>query len=365
MSFSSIEAIKTVNEYKQKVGSRLIYVNDPISLDTANQGLQFIEGILAKTTGSDIKFQDYNEMIKYMNSIDYLGKVIAMPNIDASKGKCTKYINKLRKDKALEEKNHEFGYYTKLIWTLDSFKADYSSWLNKEKQINIPDNYLIQAEKIISKYMKMVSSLPIEKQKETKSFLYNLKFAESLFKTDRELNDKIILTLIQKLENKTKRYGPNIFFSIIDVDNDEYRAISKMQFWLSRPINNMFTINDQMVGQGLNQILSGELAKQKDKQAKEKSASEAEAKKEKEEKEKKAATEKETAGQVDIDDVGSELEGAIDAVENASRIQLEMPNLGTQPGVEAQADYINILENAENSVGNANGSVNNFINQHY
>jgi hypothetical protein len=404
MSFSTVETINTINEYKQKVSTRLVYYNDPINFPTADQGVQFVEGILAKTSGTELKFQDYNEMLKYINSIDYIKKVISMPGIDASKGKCINYINKLRKDNELSDKISEMkqGYVDNynlnsqisnktiqaivknpssllmkgiptstyvapddpVIWTYKSLKEKYNAWLNKEKQIVIPDNYQYQADKIISKYSIFVKRIPEKSQEQIKAFLKNLKFADTLFKTDKELNNKIILGLLQKLETKTKRYGPNIFFSRIDIDNEEYFAISKIDFWLKHPINSMFTINDQMVGQGINQILKGIVEKQKADQEQQKLRDNEEAKKakEKKEKEKKEAEEKNASKPPEFKDVLGEVDNSLLKVQELYNIDEGMKNLPTQPGIEAYTDEIEKAESARNSILDAQKATNSYIN---
>jgi len=270
MSFSVIDTINTVNEFKQKVNTRLYYYNGPANLISARQGLQFIETILTKVSGPEIKFKDYDEMILYGNSIEQLKRVISLPEIGSSQGKCIKYISNLRKDLIIEEKISEMersamkSYNSgtlstlklqakkmfnknsndvetikyefekpKVIWTKASLKADYNHWLNKQNQIVIPGNYQYEASKTINNFMPIVSSLDDNKKKEVLIFLNNLKFADTLYKTDRDQNNKIIAGILAKLDSKTDRYGDNIFFSIVDIIPDEYLAISKMDFWNS------------------------------------------------------------------------------------------------------------------------------------
>ena len=213
MSFSTVETINTINKYKQIVATRLVYINDPVNLNTADEGVEFVEGLLANTSGAEVKFKDYNEMLKFINSIDYLDRVLKMPSTDATQEECIQYINDLRKDSILNKKiaemekgainayNSHPGFSSKLpeikvIWTNSSLVTDYNEWLKKEKQIYIPGDYQYQASKITSKFLTFVGSLPKEKQLQTKAFLDNLNFAETLFKTDKEINNKMILSLI-------------------------------------------------------------------------------------------------------------------------------------------------------------------------
>jgi hypothetical protein len=393
-----------INDYKQKVGTRLVYINDPVNFDTANQGAEFIEGILSRTSSAELKFQDYNEMMRYINSYEYLQRVIDMPDINASQSKCIDYINSLRKDSILSDKVAEMemdtvkGYNQrsridnnaiqdmvnnpislfsnesfkvpkiKVIWTNKSLTTDYNTWLQKEKQIYIPPDYQYQANKIISKYLGFVGSLSQAQQIQTKAFLDNLKFAETLFKTDKELNNKIILSLLKKFELKSKRYGQNIFFSIVDIDTYEYSAISKMSYWLKIPLNAMFTINEQMVGQGINQILSGLLAKQKAEQAQKRrdEAEESNKANEKKEKEKKDENEKGLKKTYTIEPSENEklkkiFKDFTSKTENVNNIYGELDNLGVQPDIAALSDMERRVKDLESTYVQAENVVNSSI----
>jgi len=382
MSFSTVETINTINKYKQIVGSRLVYINDPVNLNSADEGVEFVEGLLANTSGAEIKFQDYNEMLKFINSIDYLDRVFKMPKIGATQDECIEYINNLRKDSVLNKKiaemekgainayNKNPGFNSKLpdikvIWTNESLVTDYNEWLKKEKQIYIPGDYQYQANKITSKYMTFVGSLPKDKQLQTKAFLDNLNFAETLFKTDKELNNKLILSLINKLDIKSKRYGQNIFFSIIDLDPYEYAAVSKMAYWLDVPLNEMFTINDQMVGQGLNQILSGQLAKQKAQQAYDKEVMLEEGKKEKEKKDKEKEKEDAKAAPKpsDLDDIRHIVDDFTKQSKELNNIYGELHNLKNPPDIAALSDIEKRADKVSSTLENVEKSANSFINE--
>lgn len=404
MSFSVIDTIKILDEYKQKVGSRLFYLNGPANLISSRQGLQFIESILSKTSGTEIKFEDYDEMILYGNSIDQLKKVISLPEIGASQGKCIKYISNLRKDFVIEEKISEmeksalkgFNEGTlgtlkrqaqtmfnknstnietikyefdnpKVVWTKASLRADYTHWLNKQSQIVIPGNYQYEASKTIGSFMPFVSSLDDKKQREVLIFLNNLKFADTLYKTDRDQNNKIIAAILARLDSKSDRYGENIFFSIVDIQPNEYLAISKMSFWNSdkTKIDSMFTIDKNMIGNGINKILNGSLEKQKMEQElkKQKEAEEAKKAKEKREKTDKENREQEYLKRQQPKDIAQDLFERLEKTYNLGNMLSELEGNTKVLKSENYSDMINRLGdesgNLDNPIEAAKSIINN------
>lgn len=403
MSFSVVDTINTVNEYKQKVGSRLFYLNGPANIISARQGLQFIESLLSRTSSPEIKFKDYDEMLLYGNSIEQLKKIISLPEIGSSQGKCIKYISNLRKDGSIEQKMGEmeksaltnynqnslsilkrqaqtmFDKNSKgvdsikydfqkpvVIWTKESLKAEYTHWLNKQSQIIIPGNYQYEANKIISNFMPIVSSLDDKKKNEVYAFLNNLKFADTLYKTDRDQNNKMIAKILARLDARADRYGDNIFFSIIDIVPDEYLSITKMEYWNSdaTKLNSMFTLDKNMIGNGINQILNGALQKQKMDQAaqKQKDAEEAMKNKEKKEKEEKENKEKEYIKNLEPEDIKQNIFETLDQVDNHGNIINELEGNTENVNSKNYSNEESILASVSQSISREAEIVKNLIN---
>ena len=138
-----------------------------------------------------------------------------------------------------------------------------------------------------------------------------------------------------------------------------------MSYWTSMPINEMFTINDQMVGQGLNQILSGQLANQQAKQAQERRESEEEAQKEKEKKEKEErdAAERGTVNNTDqgiseSDKLKKIFEDFSTQAENVNNVYGELNNLSTPPNISALSDMQRQIKELKDTYARSESTLN-------
>ena len=345
MSFSTVNTLKLIETYKSGISNKAFNIHEPYNLIQAQKGIDFLSDLLGDSPGSEIKFQNYQQMMYFINYTEYLEKINKLPSKDAEEDELKDHIVEFRNisksylgDSIPERVNNAIVFYDDLV---DLF----NEWKGREDIIKIPYNQQIEAQKKIQPYLNMAKSQPMESQQMLYGFLQKLGYPQAIFDQDKKKNDMEIVRLLNEIREKHAdklQFIDNVYFvaNTIDLTVDETYALWQMDAWNQNDLQDKYTFSTDEVEKGVKSIVENkeDPLKKKAEEAKQKALEE---ENKKNEEEKKRAEEE--AAKDPLAEEKKEIEKLVNQARGLQNVVNELPNLSQPPTVQ---DYVDLKDQA-------------------
>lgn len=354
MSFSTVATIKLIDEYKKNISAKVFNIHEPYNLTQARKGIEFLSELIAESPGSDIQFQNYSQLMKYINYSEYITKINSLPTKSASSDELIHHIMEFRNiNRAMLGQTYPNSIVNTIMFYSDLVKL-YAKWQGVESHVVIPAEYQMEALKIIEPYYFSVKKLPKEKQQEVLIFLNKLSFPQQLFNTAKKNNNLKIQSILEKIRGKHSdklEYINNIYFSVsknlVDLSPGEYAAIMQLYIWTTSDIQDIYKIFPKDIDKVIKEIVDRNIINNRIKKQRKEQKEAMEMKKE-EEKQKKMQKEA---------DAENPLRKTISSAKQVTNVQNKIENivgeiqtLQDPPNIEDLSHLGNELTTQENRI---------------
>jgi hypothetical protein len=365
MSFSTINTIQLIDEYKKNIPVKVFYLHDPYNLKTAQKALDFLTDLLKKSSGNEIQFQNYSEMMYFMNYSEYLTNMNELPIISANNDQLLDHILKIRNiSKALIGETYEQNIPLNAIWRFKDVLVMNNNWQRKKGHIEIPNSIYGEIRQKTQPYLEALSSYPISIQKSFADVLYKMNDPKKLLDEAILKNDEKIALFINKVKKKFEdrlKYLDNVYFSfsLIDLSNGEYKALYNLYEWSNTPIDSIYKINNPDIDKVLNQMIANQKESNRRKKLTEQQKKEEEEKEKKKKEEEKKMKEKEE--EVQLENKRNEIEQIARDGKKIYTINEALRNFSEPLSIDDSSNYESQIDNTIPKVENTLSFIENLL----
>jgi len=348
MSFSTVATIKLIDEYKKNISAKVFNIHEPYNLTQAQKEIEFLTELISESPGSDIQFQNYNQLMKYINYSDYITKINALPSKGASSEELIHHIMEFRNiNRSKMGQTYPNRIENTIMFYSDLVKL-YSKWQGVGNHVVIPAEYQQEAYNTIKPYYFSVKSLPAEKQHEVLTFLDKLSFPQQLFNTAKKNNNQKIVSFLKKIQEKHSdkfKYINNVYFSVsanlVDLSPGEFKAIRQLYYWTNSDIQDVYKIFPKDIDKVIKEIVDRNIQNKRINNKRE---------------EEKEATEKEKVNEK-LKEMEKEAEEVIKGQNKIENIVGEIQTLKEPPGIDDLIGFGNEVNTQGNAIQQFLGQV--------